>query len=113
MDSRLCEKLNHFFIPRNQVKSVCTHEDSKAWFTIEKHFIALAKASSTPKQLWVSYCFAESIPVITLSNCKQIETDLTLQSVKNIISKAENNGLKVEVDLEFKEITFTFTPSNY
>ena len=113
MELRLWEFLNEKFIPHKPTKIRCTHQDAKAWSTIEKHLIFLAKISSSPKQLWVSICFAESIPVITLSNAYQEETDLTLQSVKNIIPKAENQGLKVEIDLEFKEITFTFTPSNY
>jgi len=113
MELRLWEKLNKKFIPNKQLSIVSTHQDAKAWSTIEHHLISLSKASSTPKQIWVSYCFAESIPIITLSNAHQEETNLTLQSVKNIIPKAEIQGLKVEVDLEFKEITFTFTPSNY
>ena len=113
MELRLWEKLNHQFIPNKPVGIVCTHQDAVAWSTIEKHFIALSRASTTPKQLWVSYCFAEIIPVIILSNAHEEETNLTLQSIKNIIPKAENQGLKVEVNSEFKEITFTFTPSNY
>jgi len=113
MELRLWEKLNQNFIHNKPVGKICTHQDTIAWNTIEKHLMSLSKASSTPKQIWVSYCFAESIPIITLSNAHQEETNLTLQSVKNIIPKAEIQGLKVEVDLEFKEITFTFTPSNY
>jgi hypothetical protein len=113
MELRLCEKLNQKFIPHKPAKTIYTHQDAKAWSAIEKHLLSLSKALSTPKQIWVSYCFAESTPVITLSNAHENETDLTLQSIKNIIPKAENQGLKVEVDSEFKEITFTFTPSNY
>ena len=113
MITRLCETLNHFFIPNKHVGAAITHQDAKAWYTIEKILISLAKNLAEPKQIWISYNYSESTPFITLSTSERVETDLCLEGVKNIIPKAESNGLKVEVDLEFKEITFTFTPSNY
>jgi len=113
MDLRLCERLNQKFITHNVLPKATKPQEAKAWNTIEKLLLSLSKEASSPKQLWVSICFAESIPIITLSNAYQEETDLTIQGVKNIIPKAQNQGLKVEVDPLFKEITFTFTPSNY
>ena len=113
MDLRLCEMLNQKFLPHNVLSKTSKPQDSKAWNTIEKYLVSLSKETSSPQQLWVSVCFSESIPIITLSNMYQEETDLTLQGVKNIIPKAQNQGLKVEIDPSFKEITFTFTPSNY
>ena len=113
MELRLCEKLNENFIPHKPAEAPNTHQDDRAWSTIEKLLISLAKDSTQPRQIWVSYCYAEPIPIIILSTSEQIETALTLQGVKDIIPRAENQGLKVESDPIYKEITFTFTPSNY
>ena len=113
MELRLCEKLNKIFIPHKPAETLYTHQVARTWNTIEKLFISLVKDLTEPRQIWVSFDYTESIPIITLSNFERIETDLTLQSVKDVIPKARNQGLKVEVDPEFKEITFIFTPSNY
>ena len=109
VELRLWEKLNQRFIPNNHLGIVSTPQDAKAWRTIERNLISLAKSSTTPKQLWVSISFAESTPLVTLSNCEQMEVDLTLQGVKNIIPKAENQGLKVQYNALNKEYFFTLS----
>ena len=113
IDSRLCEKINEFFLPRRPRQTVFTHQHAKAWSLVQKSLLYLAKNASCPKQLYVRIRFEKTISIVTLSDGRKEISNVTLEGIKDIIPRAEAEGIKVEFDLKSNEFSFIFTPSNY
>ena len=113
INSRLCEKLNEFFLPRKHRQTVFTQQHAKAWSLVSKSLLNLAKNSSCPTQLYIRIRFEKTISIVTLSDGRKEISNVTLEGIKDIIPRAETEGIKVEFDLKNNEFSFIFTPSNY
>lgn len=110
---RLCDKLNLAGSRKFLHPKVYTHEESKAWTTIESGLESICTIH--PKKLEVTFRVAsDGIIYFSAGTQEEKQTSITLDGLKSVIPRAEYEGLKVDTIQLSDEFfyVFSFCPSN-